>query len=82
MAKKRKAAGRFANAETEIGFEKKGGKMGPITTFEDVADTEDEFHINRDKVLLDDGPGAKRRRKYAEEGGYLKKWERVILLMR
>ena len=42
--------------------------MGPITTYEDVADSEDEFHINRDKVLLDEGPDAKRRRKWQEEG--------------
>ncbi|KAF2460909.1 Sas10 C-terminal domain-containing protein [Lineolata rhizophorae] len=38
-----------------------------IDTYEDVADAEDEFHIGRDKVLLDDGPEAKRRRKWEEE---------------
>lgn len=42
--------------------------MAPITTYEDVADSEDEFHINRDKVMLDDGPDAKRRKKWQEEG--------------
>jgi len=45
--------------------------MGPITTYEDIADSEDEFHINRDKVLLDEGPEAKRRRKWQEEGTFL-----------
>merc|ERR1712093_815984 len=58
MAKKRKASGRFEGGKPENGFESKGGKMGPITTYEDVADSEDEFHINRDKVLLDEGPEA------------------------
>ncbi|CZS90915.1 related to SAS10 protein, involved in silencing [Rhynchosporium agropyri] len=68
MPKKRKAAGRFdAASKAENGFEAKGGKMGPITSYEDVADSEDEFHISRDKVLLDEGPDAKRRRKYQEE---------------
>lgn len=71
MAKKRKASGRFEGAQAENGFESKGGKMGPITTYEDVADSEDEFHINRDKVLLDEGPDAKRRRKWQEEGDYI-----------
>ncbi|KAI9049270.1 hypothetical protein LZ554_007117 [Drepanopeziza brunnea f. sp. 'monogermtubi'] len=79
MAKKRKAAGQSANAGTDDGFEKKGGKMGPITTFEDVADSEDEFHINRDKVLLDDGPDAKRRRKYAAEDAELEPSDEEIL---
>jgi U3 small nucleolar RNA-associated protein 3 len=65
MAKKRKASGRSTEPQ---GFEPKGGKLGPITTYEDVADSEDEFHINRDKGLLDEGPDAKRRRKWQEEG--------------
>lgn len=68
MAKKRKNSGRFEAAKGENGFEAKGGKMGPITTYEDVAGSEDEFHINRNTVLLDEGPDAKRRRKYQEEG--------------
>ena len=39
-----------------------------ISSYEDVADAEDEFHINRDKILLEDGPGRKRQRRI-EEGG-------------
>jgi U3 small nucleolar RNA-associated protein 3 len=68
MAKKRKASSRSTAADESQGFEPKGGKMKPITTYEDIADSEDEFHINRDKVLLDEGPEAKRRRKFQEEG--------------
>jgi U3 small nucleolar RNA-associated protein 3 len=68
MAKKRKVSGRNGTSESINGFEPKGGKMGAITTYEDVANSEDEFHINRDKVMLDDGPEAKRRRKWQEEG--------------
>lgn len=68
MAKKRKASGRSAPSKEENGFEVSGGLMGPISTYEDVADSEDEFHINRDKVMLDDGPDAKRRRKHQEDG--------------
>ncbi|CZT12714.1 hypothetical protein WAI453_005545 [Rhynchosporium graminicola] len=80
MPKKRKAAGRFdAASKAENGFEAKGGKMGPITSYEDVADSEDEFHINRDKVLLDEGPDAKRRRKYQEEDADLEPSDEEIL---
>ncbi len=70
MAKKRKASSHEGGEEDTNGFEEKGEKMGPITTFEDVADEEDEFHIQRDKVLLDEGPDAKRRRKWQEEGKF------------
>jgi U3 small nucleolar RNA-associated protein 3 len=69
MAKKRKASGRPAASGEEKGWgQSKGGKMGSITTYEDVADSEDEFHINRDKVMLDAGPDAKRRKKWQEQG--------------
>jgi U3 small nucleolar RNA-associated protein 3 len=70
MAKKRKASSRTATAEDLSGFGSKGEKIGPITTYEDIADSEDEFHINRDKVMLDDGPDAKRRKKWQEQGNY------------
>ena len=68
MPKKRKASGRTVATDEEEGWGSKGGKLGPIATYEDVADSEDEFHINRDKVMLDDGPDAKRRKKWEEQG--------------
>jgi U3 small nucleolar RNA-associated protein 3 len=65
MAKKRKAP-RQSGGPKE--FKESDAKIGLIKTYEDVADEEDDFHINRDKVLLGEGPEAKRRRKWAEEG--------------
>jgi len=71
MAKKRKVPARSSINENRTGFEERGGRHKPITTFADVADSEDEFHFQRDKVLLDEGPDAKRRRKWAEDGVFL-----------
>lgn len=65
MAKKRKAGGRASGDQKKS---KSEDSRLAINTFEDVADSEDEFHINRDKVLLDEGPAAKRLRKWQEEG--------------
>ena len=39
-----------------------------INSYEDVADSEDEFHIARDKILLEEGPARKRQRKLGEDG--------------
>ena len=39
-----------------------------VNSYEDVADSEDEFHINRDKILLEEGPAQKRQRRIREEG--------------
>ncbi|KAF1835484.1 hypothetical protein BDW02DRAFT_597239 [Decorospora gaudefroyi] len=65
MAKKRKAGSGAPKAPKE-----QNSKLA-IDTWEDVADSEDEFHMNRDKVLLDEGPAAKRLRKYQEEDKFL-----------
>lgn len=65
MAKKRKAGGRASGQPKKPKDE--DSKLA-ISTWEDVADSEDEFHINRDKILLDEGPAAKRLRKWQEEG--------------
>jgi len=65
-SKKRKASGRAENNSLKPS-DKSESKIA-MTTYEDVADSEDEFHINRDKVLLEDGPEAKRQRKWQDEG--------------
>ena len=64
MGKKRKAGGRYGEPKAP---KEENSKLA-ISTYEDVADSEDEFHINRDKILLDDGPAAKKMRKWREEG--------------
>ncbi|KAF2141884.1 uncharacterized protein K452DRAFT_318815 [Aplosporella prunicola CBS 121167] len=61
MAAKKRKAGPQAPKEAPS-----SSKLA-INTYADVADSEDEFHINRDKILLDEGPEAKRRRRWREE---------------
>lgn len=67
MAKKRKAPSGGASRDNVADDSNKRTKMR-IKTYEDVAGSDDEFHINRDKIMLDDGPEAKRRRKVQEDG--------------
>lgn len=69
MAKKRKAGGR---AYGDSKAPKKDESKLNVNSWEDVADSEDEFLLNREKVLLDEGPAAKRMRKYQEEGASYK----------
>ena len=60
MAKKRKASGRpQPTGPKEI--DPKDARLGPISTYEDVADSEDEFHMDRDRIMFDE-PSSKRRR--------------------
>ena len=66
MAKKRKAGGQAYGQAIESEYEPRT-KLN-IRSYEDVADSEDEFHINRDKILLEETPARKRQRVFREEG--------------
>lgn len=66
MPGKRKASRQSRPSAVEIDDSRKY-KLN-IRSFEDVADSEDEFHINRDKILLDQEPARKRQRKIEEQG--------------
>lgn len=68
MARKRGSNGRpFGRDQPKASGNGESSKL-TINTFEDVADSEDEFHINRDKILLEEGPAQKRQRKALGQG--------------
>lgn len=67
MAKKRKAPGSSkTKAAPEEDFNKRVRLN--VDSYEDVAGSDDEFQIGRDKVLLDEAPADKRARKLREDG--------------
>ncbi|KAG9638192.1 hypothetical protein KCU95_g17277, partial [Aureobasidium melanogenum] len=78
MAKKRKASSASASRDNVADDSNKRTKMR-IKTYEDVAGSDDEFHINRDKIMLDDGPEAKRRRKVQEDEEFLQQSDEEVL---
>ena len=67
MDKKRKFNGHTGSNQSQREPQALNSKL-QVNTFEDVADSEDEFHINQDKVLLEEGPLQKKQRKSREEG--------------
>ncbi|KAK3696555.1 something about silencing protein 10 [Vermiconidia calcicola] len=78
MAKKLKTSsgrsGVSSGSNLDVGASRKR-----IRNYEDVADSDDEFHINRDRVLLDEGPDAKRRRKWQEQEEFLEPSDEEVL---
>ncbi|KAK5167995.1 something about silencing protein 10 [Saxophila tyrrhenica] len=78
MGKKRKSARAEADAPSGPNMDV-GDSKRRIKDFEDVADSDDEFHINRDKVLLDEGPEAKRRRRDQEREAFLDPSDEEVL---
>lgn len=67
MGKKRKASGKSLGLPGPRDIDEADAKL-KINTYEDVADSEDEFHINRDKILLGEDSLQRKRRKLREEG--------------
>ncbi|KAF6217796.1 hypothetical protein HO133_006623 [Letharia lupina] len=78
MAKKRKASGQPFGRDEPREFNDADNKLR-INTYEDVADSEDEFHINRDKILLEEGPAQKRQRKIQEDEAILEPSDEEVL---
>jgi U3 small nucleolar RNA-associated protein 3 len=67
MGKKRKAGGQpFGHGDSENTANENSTLR--INDWQDVADSEDEFHINQDKIFLEEGPAQKRQRKAQEAG--------------
>lgn len=67
MGKKRKAGGRPFGQDKSNDVSEKSSKL-QVNTYQDVANSEDEFFINRDKILLEEGPAQKRQRQAQEDG--------------
>ncbi|KAL1306947.1 hypothetical protein AAFC00_005586 [Neodothiora populina] len=78
MAKKRKANAASTAQEAVPDSSNKRTRLR-IDTYEDVAGSDDEFHISRDKVLLDDGPAAKKQKAWQDNDEFLEQSEEEVL---
>ncbi|KAI6778823.1 U3 small nucleolar RNA-associated protein 3 [Emericellopsis cladophorae] len=67
MAKKRKASGRNTQPTEPRDVDAAAARLGPITSYKDVADSEDEYFINRDQIMIDDEPNMKRRKRAGDD---------------
>jgi U3 small nucleolar RNA-associated protein 3 len=79
MAKKRKGSSRNAQPADPADINPTDARLGPINTFEDVADSEEEYFLNRDKILFEEEPQSKRRKRQLEEDKFLEISDEEIL---
>lgn len=68
MAKRKRGGAQAQGQQRRPSFDDNQKVKLNIRSYEDVAGSDDEFHLNREKILLDDGPDAKRRRRLEEQG--------------
>ncbi|KAF2172939.1 hypothetical protein M409DRAFT_16890 [Zasmidium cellare ATCC 36951] len=78
MAKKREASGRSQESNGPAELDPRDSRKR-INTYEDVADSDDEFHLNQDEIRLGEEPEAKRRRKWAEQEEFLQPSDEEVL---
>lgn len=67
MSRKRKAGAAPFGGSANRKSSRKESRLS-INTYEDVADSEDEFHGGRDKILLEEGPIQRKQRRVEESG--------------
>ncbi|TPX15533.1 uncharacterized protein E0L32_004231 [Thyridium curvatum] len=79
MGKKRKASRQAAEPTGPRELDPKDARLGPVTTYEDLADSEEEYFINKDKIMLEDGPRSKRQRKENREDEFLEPSDEEVL---
>jgi U3 small nucleolar RNA-associated protein 3 len=79
MGKKRKAGRRMNGQSSRGDDENVPAVQTKYDINEEFADSEDEFFAQRDRILLDEAPVAKRRRKIEEEERFLEPSDEEVL---
>ena len=67
MAKKRKAAGGAPQPKGPREYNSADAKIGPVNTFEDIADDQEKYFLDQDQILFDDDRKSKKQRRQEEE---------------
>ncbi|KAI1094750.1 Sas10 C-terminal domain-containing protein [Rostrohypoxylon terebratum] len=71
MGKKRKASSGPSQPKGPREYDPADARLGPINSYADIADSEDEYFLNKDQILFDDGPKSKKQRREEEEEEFL-----------
>ncbi|ORY69690.1 Sas10 C-terminal domain-containing protein [Pseudomassariella vexata] len=71
MGKKRKASAKPTQPSGPRDYDPKEARLGPVNTFEDLGDSEEEYWKNQDEILFDDAPKSKKQKRLEEEEEFL-----------
>ncbi|OTA98862.1 hypothetical protein M426DRAFT_325656 [Hypoxylon sp. CI-4A] len=71
MGKKRKASSGPSEPKGPREYNPADARLGPISSYQDVADSEDEYFMNKDQILFDNAPKSKKQKRQEEEEDFL-----------
>lgn len=79
MAKKRKATSGSSQPKGPRELDAKDARLGPITTYKDIADEQEQYWQDQDAIMFDQAPKSKKQRRQEEEEEFLEDSEEEIL---
>ncbi|KAI1807396.1 Sas10 C-terminal domain-containing protein [Daldinia bambusicola] len=79
MGKKRKAPSGPAEPKGPREYNPADARLGPINTFEDIADSEEEYFMNKDQILFEDDRKSKKQKRQEEEEEFLEQSDEEAL---
>ncbi|RYP50244.1 hypothetical protein DL768_004181 [Monosporascus sp. mg162] len=79
MAKKRKATGGAAQPKGPREYDSADARIGPVNTFEDIADDQEKYFLEQDQILFDGGRKSKKQRRLEEEEEFLEESDEEVL---
>ncbi|KAI1374616.1 Sas10 C-terminal domain-containing protein [Hypoxylon crocopeplum] len=71
MGKKRKASSGTSEPKGPREYDPADARLGPVNTYQDIADSEDEYFMSKDQILFDDGPKSKKQKHLEDEEAFL-----------
>jgi U3 small nucleolar RNA-associated protein 3 len=79
MGKKRKGSQKVEGPSGSRDVDPADARLGPISDYRDVADSEDEYFMRQNEITLEDGPAGKRRKQAEMEDAFLEVSDEEIL---
>ncbi|KAI1469528.1 Sas10 C-terminal domain-containing protein [Daldinia caldariorum] len=79
MGKKRKASSGPSEPKGPREYNPADARLGPINTFEDIADSEEEYFMNKDQILFEDDRKSKKQKRQEEEEEFLEQSDEEAL---
>ncbi|KAH8200054.1 hypothetical protein TruAng_005776 [Truncatella angustata] len=79
MAKKRKASSGPAQPKGPREHDPKEARLGPVTTYQDVADDQEKYWMEQDAIMFNDGPKSKKQRRVEEDEQFMEDSEEEVL---
>jgi U3 small nucleolar RNA-associated protein 3 len=79
MGKKRKATSGASQPKGPRELNAKDARLGPITTYEDIADDQEKYWQDQDAIMFDQAPKSKKQRRQEEEEEFLEDSEEEVL---